>query len=242
MKKLFCILAHGMNLSPQRMGEFENIFKNWNAETYNLTFHGHYPGKVDEYNTATFDHWLGDFDQAFQYYQKNFQHLSVCVVGYSLGGLVAVSYLQKNEEFRKKMPKLILVAPAIAPRDYLIWIAQTTGYPDIPIPSLNIRNYNVHTWSSARVNNEVYRLIKTLNPPTESQALILLNPKDELISYKNTARFIENHKLKNWKVLKARPSRTWLKPIPQHLFIDEKTMGKKLWEELQREIYNFINP
>lgn len=238
--KFYSIVAHGMNLHPARMGEFEKMLQNWGGGTYNLVFRGHRPGEVDLYNTAQTEHWFSDLDRAFGYYKANYSDLPLFYLGYSLGGLVGVSYLQKNEEFKTAMKKMVLVAPALAPRDYLVWIARTTGYPNVPVPSLNIKNYNVHKWSSIRVNNEIYKLIKGLRPPKSSEALVLLNRKDELISYAGTAKFIQDRELQNWKIYDLKPARSWRQPMPQHLIVDEKTMGKKAWEDSQREIYSFL--
>ena len=75
-----------------------------------------------------------------------------------------------------------------------------------------------------------------LNIPT----LVLIDPKDELISYKKLHRLISRFRLQNWQlmVLKHKGKDRFSKY--HHQIIDEQTMGKENWEMATGKMAEFL--
>jgi hypothetical protein len=71
---------------------------------------------------------------------------------------------------------------------------------------------------------------------------VLIDPKDELISYKRLQKWIQKHHLINYKVVTLDPDLTGRSKRFHHLILDEATMGKKNWQLATAQWKAFLFP
>lgn len=241
--KFYMLLAHGLNLNPDKMKSFYPLIESLGGVADLVEFAGHTKGKLREYNQVSKDQWVHNIDDKFQNYLKNYRGVPLYFLGFSLGAVAGLSYLQQNLEFQNYLKKQIFLAPGIEPHSIYEKIYRSMGFPNILVPSLNRFEYKIHKINSLRVNNEIFKLIddvksknlELINIPT----LVFLNPRDELISLKKTIKFIKKSNLSNWKVSKLTPKRKLWPPMFHHLIVDEMSVGGE-WQKMQNEISEFI--
>ena len=229
------ILAHGLNQRPSSLDPLANTLRDLGYHTARLTLTGH-----DREDSSVFQpsKWSEDLISSYRQMKQRFKDLPVVVVGYSLGGLVATYSLDRNPEFRPD--KMVLIAPALSLRllpqlGYLLNIFPplSIGIPNLAPPHYRRFAYTPLFWY--RNTLDLYSDTRTLN---DSEALkrvpttIIANPRDELISFCGLGEWIDDAGLSgSWRLEKVEPDKVD-SSIPQHVIIDQSSLGAKGWERL----------
>ena len=75
------------------------------------------------------------------------------------------------------------------------------------------------------------------NTPT----LIMIDPKDELVSEKGLRAMIEKNQLSEWKIFKIQKQDPQLKSNYHHLIIDEASVGVDEWTIIKNNIREHLD-
>jgi alpha-beta hydrolase superfamily lysophospholipase len=229
------ILAHGLNQRPSSLDPLADTLRDLGYHTARLTFTGH-----DREDSSVFQpiKWSEDLISSYRQIKQRFKNMPVVIVGYSLGGLVATYSLDRNPEFRPD--KMVLIAPALSLRllpqlGYLLDIFPplSMAIPNLAPPRYRRFAYTPLFWY--RNTLDLYSSTRTLN---NSEALkrvpttIIANPRDELISFCGLGEWIADSGLSgSWRLEKVEPDKVD-RSIPQHVLIDQSSLGVKGWERL----------
>jgi hypothetical protein len=175
------------------------------------------------------------------------QHaLPLFFLGYSLGALVGQNLIccrGKNIEFNKQ----VLLAPAVAIKlPQLLKSGVSFLADNLRIPSYTPEDYRLSNSVPAKVYKMMFErergILDTrfvhLNLPT----LLIIDPKDELISYKKIKDYISKYKLTNYQCVVLESDLKLRNSKYHHLIINERTMGEKNWLEVVSRISEFLLP
>lgn len=211
---------------------------------HRLTLPGH-----NEPTTETFEPsvWTSHVERAYTSARKDYGTLPTYVVGYSLGGLLATN-LANSLPSSEKPAALILFAPALSLRT-LPALASALHLP----PALSWRTPNLAPRAYRRYPTtptfwyantlELHRDLQTLSDSSHVRdipTLVLLNPRDELVSSSGIESWIDENGLrKSWRVVSVYPD-SHASDVAEHLIIDEQSLGSSEWARVKNEIKIFL--
>lgn len=235
IKKTFFI--HGINLKPQKLSGLMNAVSPENSVLVSL--YGHSPGESTK--NITSDVWKRQLKDII--HKQADGDASLSLVGYSLGGILA-SYLVLTD---RSLPvkKLCLIAPAILPHFSTLYggLARAlTHFLHIPVPSLMNAEYSANRWVYPEFYSSLFELVtqfKDLAPNLREDLEVkaFFHPRDCLVNSKKSDEELKRH-FKNYEsnFSLLAPSR----PVMNHLLIDEKSLGEKIFVDLAKDIKSFL--
>ncbi|HVG15179.1 MAG TPA: hypothetical protein VM935_09465 [Chitinophagaceae bacterium] len=169
----------------------------------------------------------------------------VYFLGYSLGALLG-QYFLCLKPGTMNFDKQILIAPATAiklPR--LVKSSISLLGDNLKIKSFAPGAYRLDKWLPAKMYKKLMYWERSilsaryahLNIPT----LLIMDPKDELISYSTLVRRMKEFRLTNYQCIILDSNLRGRSTPYHHLVIDEATMGSKNWSDVRTAMRSFLN-
>jgi esterase/lipase len=239
------VVVHGLNLNPLKMLDLVTFFNQQGLTCLHIALKGHrFEGKTDP--RFSFEDWQKEVAEILVRLETYAPDLPRYLCAYSLG---AGSFLYHLEFVADQLTfdQMILIAPAVETK----WFLKLAAFmPKMPsswrIPSKSEDHYGADSKGTliAELEGTVamakalrnWAKWKTRAIPT----LCFVSPQDEVISYRNTVRLIEQTPLTYWQVKtfhrNPRPPFQWY-----HILIDQKSLGPKNWEYFCSESIAFLN-
>jgi esterase/lipase len=244
-KTAVTLVTHGLNLKPDAMLPLINWLREHGSDVYLVQLSGHHKGGMD-IKEVTSSVWQMEMLEGYRMAKKASLEgpVPLFFLGYSLGALLGQSMIALSGE-STPFDKQILLAPAFAirPRSYLVKLLFFLG-KHRNLPSYTPKGYRVNESLPLHIYDILFReerrvLTSGFNQ-TNIPALVIIDPRDELVSYQKLRKQVNRFGLTNYRLiildhsLKARNQRY------HHLIIDERTMGKRNWEMVIDEINRFL--
>jgi len=233
------IVAHGLNLRPTRMLPLAQVLRGAGIHPVCVALSGHVDGSKS-FADVSREAWLDEMLEAYAL-ARSIADQARCplyFLGYSLGALLGQDLLTERSDVR--WDRQVLLAPATHPRTHtrLVRVFQPFG-DAFAIPSLSYAGYAAQKSTAMAAYRALFesekKLMNTSVDPLRIPTRVYIDPRDEMVSTKKIQKWIEQNKLKEWKLdtLRAQGSL----PIQyRHLIIDETTLGKAAWSQLCRKI------
>jgi esterase/lipase len=239
------LVVHGLNVKPVAMEPLINWLNTMGSDVYLVKLSGHYQESVgiEEVTTSI---WQEEMVGGYEAAQKSalLQGLPLYFLGYSLGALLGQNMLSLDRE-GVPFDKQVLLAPATAirPRSYLVKLLFFLDKRKL-LPSFTPEGYRANKALPLRVYEILFteeerfkkRCSNHLNIPT----LVILDPKDELISYSKLVQQIKQYQLTNYQVLLLTDGNQNKKGGYHHLILDEETMGPSNWERATKAMSHHL--
>lgn len=245
--KGIAIVAHGLNTKPAKMDSLVHFLQEQGLRVIRISFSGHRGLSEDSsvMGNLRSDLWLKEAFLAYCFAKKEANGLPIYYFGYSLGGLIGEDLLNQNLKEKIELKKVVLFSPAIATRDVvsLIKLAAPLGR-GLKIPSHSPEAYQANSSTSIAAYLSLFHMkrdlkkseMKASNIPT----LILIDPKDELVSERKINKIKTKQNLDQWKIEEISNSGSTLEKSYHHLVIDEDAVGKDQWEKMKNSIEGFL--
>lgn len=233
-KAAITMVVHGLNVKPTAMEPLIHWLTSSGSAVYLIQLSGHIEKSatirdIDPYVWK--DEMLDGFNTAKAAAAEH--GLPLYFLGYSLGALLGQSMLAlvlKEKCFEKQ----ILISPAIAVRfrSSLLRLLFLMG-DQIALPSLAPQAYRVNDVLPLRVYQLLFaeekKVWKAMSSQLNIPTLVIIDPKDELISYRKLLRFIKKYELTNYQVLSLDSRLGDRRGGYHHLLLDQRTMGVNNW-------------
>lgn len=233
------LIVPGLNTRAKAMGSLAEAIAKSGYHALILSLRGISSGAVDDHKQVTATSWLKDLSVAYCYVRNNYPNIPVYYLGYSMGALLVTVFLDKAKSI--KNTKLIFIAPAMGLRckSYLLQPFTWLKYLNISVPSLAPNEYRARASTSFAAYDAFYNLHarsqEISNPSLKvTSALLFVDKRDELISPAKLNRWLRKNQLNSWHIKYISSSDK--SDLPYHLMIDEKSLGKKNWTTLLKEI------
>ena len=238
------LITHGLNLQPDRMQPLAEVLREWGAHVYLAALSGH-RGDLPEFQKVTRQRWLKDLEEAYFEAQARATQAEVPLIflGYSLGAGLGQDLV--NENSKVSFEKQILIAPSLGlrPQTHLVRAFSALG-DDFVVPSLSYGRYHAHSGVPVCAYRALFESVrktkasglKRSNIPT----LVLVDPKDELISIRSLENLVQQHNLNQWKIERLdspRPRRL----VYHHLSVDSACLGSNGWSKMTQTILDFLS-
>ncbi|MCO6476526.1 MAG: hypothetical protein J5I94_07885 [Phaeodactylibacter sp.] len=178
--------------------------------------------------------WGKAFEEAYDKALARSQEVGVPLyfLGFSLGALVA-QHAMSSSGGEVRFDKQVLLAPALALRSRSYLLKAAFFLPEHwLLPSKTPEAYRANRGTSIRAYKALFRQQKAvrkgrfrrLNIPT----LVIIDPRDELISLSKLKKYIARFGLDNYRILELDPKGA---AGYHHLIVDERSMGPTNWDK-----------
>lgn len=244
-KTAITLVAHGLNQKPEAMLPLIGCLTSAGSDVYLVRLSGHFIESI-VIEQVTASTWRTEMQRGYDKAKKEAMaaFLPLFFVGYSLGALLGQSMIIQNRN-KIVFDRQVLLAPATAirRRSYLLKFFFIFGLGR-RVPSFAPKQYRANNSLPLFFYNILFKEERKvldagfdgLNIPT----LIIIDPKDELISYKKLRSQLIWFNLTNYRILTIGKRENERKHRYRHLVIDEQTLGKKHWQLVTSEIVTFL--
>jgi len=247
--KAYALVVHGLNNKPCFMHPIIERLNAMGIYGLNLCLAGHSDVVKNEtdksmllkaFKKATRKVWQDQISNAIEVLNDLSQSRPRYLVGYSGGAVLTLELIQRHDiEF----DKLLLFAPAISFRN-AHRLLRYLPFNTLLIPSLLDEAYRSNRGTPVSAYKAIFatsqdchkHVIKAcLNIP----ALIIMDPKDEMLLINGIKQFIIGKHLDNWRLLpvdgKAGQGNY------HHLITSKDFVGETNWRTIWNEIEQFLN-
>jgi len=239
------LVVHGLNVKPSAMEPLVNWLSNQGSAIYLVPLSGHHEkGRSIKEVTATI--WEAEMLAGYEQAKKSavVNGLPLYFLGYSLGALLGQSMIVLNQQ-GGSFDKQVLLAPAMAirSRSYLLKFLFLFGKHRM-LPSFAPQTYRANNALPLALYqilfSEVKKVVQSeaqkLNIPT----LIVIDPKDELISYTKLVQYVKRFQLTRYQIITLNDNLKSRRTQYHHLILDEESMGTTNWQLATKAIQAFL--
>lgn len=240
------IVAHGMNLLPERMTEVAEILTNAGVDVLLAGLSGHC-GEPDGFTWVTEDELRTDALSIYEVAAARAERLRVPLhlVAYSISAAIFDAH-------RDQMPfaRRVFLAPSFTQKFWYRAVRLLTYLPDwFPLPSTMLPEYRAAHVGRVPGTRALMDVIATWKkqdqalprPSGGEPTLILIHPNDELVAAGPLAQLITDRRYTNWKFEPLSIAGA-TSPRPQyHRIIDRASVGDAEWERMRGVVLNFLS-
>ena len=239
------VVVHGLNNKPEIMDPLIEALNTRGLHARRVALAGH--GSAMGNHSGNLDQlWLQDISSAYHECAERYPDLPVFLLGYSLGALTAVRFLDENPGAFERM---VLYAPAIRLRwrTRLLRPLRPLARFRLSLPSLAPKEQRVRDWTPLAAYAAMFRLSDAVQKIDHRARIgatptrVLLSRRDELVSYRGLERWIEENELHRWQLFAADvPTQAKNK----HLLVVPSAVGTDAWKQVtdQLELFSASSP
>ena len=244
------LVIHGLNGRPDKM---EPIIAEMNAlgiDCLNLSLSGHgenysdlsntesADARLETFKSVTYPMWKTEAHQAYLHVEKRGKRYAAPLffIGFSMGGLLGVDLLASNPSV--KFDKMVLFAPAVKMHQRNSLLKILSPFPRLVIPSIAHKSYLANDGTPIAAYNALFEMYAHLeNNPNPNKinipTIVFIDEEDELISFTGLQNMVRDQNLDRWKIHPVKKDKTATKIRMHHLIIDEASVGKNMWREME---------
>ena len=226
------LLIGGLNNKPEIMSDLADELHALGYHTRMVRLTGH-ETDTDWPSVDYAEAWREDLSQATQDAKTRYPALPRVVVAYSLGATVALAEASNESDLFKAG---IFFAPAIGLKFHALLIRLTLPLRifSLNLPSIAPEKWRAHNSTAVLAYKGLFDLIEQI-VAERIQALplcFILDPKDELVSTLNTARWASSHSLEHVRLIENSTEQA----VRRHLLVDRAMRGEKSWSQIRQAL------
>ena len=243
------LVIHGLNGRPEKMESIIAKLTVAGIDCINLSLRGHgenfsklentdtAEARMQTFKSVSYPLWRSEIFQAYQQVKIQSDRYRTCVylVGFSMGGLLGVDLFTSNPFV--KFDKMILYAPALKMHNRNFLLKTISPFPGLVVPSFAPDAYLANEGTPMAAYNALFdavgHLEKNLDPKINVPTIIFIDKQDELISFSGLNTMIMEQELDRWKLHPVKKDPTATEREMHHLIIDEASVGKQTWKEIE---------
>lgn len=252
------VIIHGLNCKPRRMTGIADMLGAQGVECLNVSLLGHgddassasNPGEADRsrleaFKTVTRSVWLSEARDAYTIARARASGLGVplILVGFSLGAAIG-SDLEGEPGSQVCFDGMIFFAPAFSIHWYTRALRALSLFPRLTLRSFSPVQYAANGGTPIAAYNALFESVAALRRRRDRQlatpALIFIDPKDELVSYRGLRAICESPGAGRWKMVRVLKTLRENRRDYHHLIIDENSVGKELWSDVVHHVTQFL--
>ncbi len=245
--RAYVLVAHGLNLKPSKMRALAEAVCNEQTRFVCriVEMAGHEETGPSRMKQIRPEVWTLEFQQelALVANQAQSQGVPLRFLGYSLGALLGEWSIQHSAQ--PLIDRAVLIAPAITPHGYTRLVTWLPLFNGAMLGSRNHPEYRANEGTSLAAYRAMFSLVGDVqqgaSQPLDIPTLVFVNTKDELVSEKRLARWMERRGLRHWEIEAVLPLQPSISPSYQHLMIDEPSMGVAAWSRMAERIRQFLD-
>ncbi len=213
------VLVPGLNNAPLSLNALAELLLDHGHHVLEVVLAGH----AEDRRPVTLEQWVCDVVAAARFANAQFPGLGISIVGFSLGGTIAVQALDESEDL--SLRRLVLLAPAVGlrTRGYLLRPFLWLRFFGVTLPSLTPEAFR---YAPRTPLSSYHQLFRAVDATTELQNAARLNKiptwlaiheADEAVSPSRLRRWLKSQAL-DWPLTVVPTDRGG--PAPHHLIAD----------------------
>jgi len=202
------------------------------------------PARMEAFRTVTLARWMAELQAAYQRAQDRArsEQVPLYYVGFSMGGLLGPLMLVSEHSVRWE--KMVLLAPAIRLRARSYLVRALFWFPRLVIPSKSPARYRANRGTPVAAYHAMFQGIQAfdeqINPALDIPTMILMDPQDEFVSYRNLERMITRPDFRHWRMIPVAKDPQVREKMYHHLMIDKTSLGEAAFAELTQRMITFL--
>jgi alpha-beta hydrolase superfamily lysophospholipase len=243
------LVIHGLNGRPDKMESIIAAMTAAGIDCLNLSLRGHgenysrlsdtdsEEARMRAFKSASYRLWRTETYQAYLEVKKRSNRYGTCLffVGFSMGGLFGVDLFTSNTYIT--FDKMVLLAPALKMHNRNYLLKTMSPFPGLVVPSFGPRAYRANKGTPMAAYNALFEASghfeENLDPKINVPTVVFIDAQDELISFSGLQEMITNQKLDQWKIHPVKKDKTATEIEMHHIIIDEPSVGKHMWKEIE---------
>ena len=238
------IVVHGLNINPDAMNAWIDKLNSAGLHALRVTLAGHEQDPALKHSGSA-KAWLEDFGRAYASAKSKYPELPLYCLGFSLGGLLSVAYLDLHPETEFK--GIALLAPALEPtrKVFFLRLISWLRFFKLSLPGIGLRKYIRHDSASFSAYHGLIELSDRAQELEHGAALnrmpilVALSLKDELVSSPRTKGWMRRNHISDWRMIEISPEPR-VKKTFYHMLLDRDGLGLKEWERLSAAVLEFF--
>ena len=245
--KFVALVVHGLNNRPSKMADVRRALNTLGGNVLQVGLPGH-RGYLPDDGSNPYTAWTGHLRAALCLAQQQAKNKKIpfVFVGYSLSGALYLDILGQNTEPIFKADAQVLFAPALSLRwtSYLVKAFFLFG-EEYYLNSWSPETYRMMAGAKMKHYKGLFRTIDSLHHHVDPKihnipTLVIMDPKDELVSLRGIKKFVSKNKLTHWQINEVDNSESNLKDKLHHLVTSQEAVGPNMWSEIRRNFLNHI--
>ncbi|MFN8573308.1 MAG: alpha/beta hydrolase [Gemmatimonadaceae bacterium] len=231
-RRAVVVVAHGLNVRPDAMRELYEPLRSSGATIVRIALRGHAGADDrDVWGTLTADDWYRDWQEAVRTARALAIDVPLTFLGFSLGCIVHLAALATRDRGVLPFTRQVLIAPPIEVHRVVRLVQAFRIFGGrFRLPSFTPKAIRAQQGTTVAAYEALFAVQRQLIGVSDTTCLriptlLVLDPRDELVSYGRVLRWAAHHRLTpTWDVLTLRAG----KPAPaglHHDMIDERSLG-----------------
>lgn len=250
------VVIHGLNFRPDKMGPIIRTLNASGIAVLNLSLRGHGDNftrephlglpeaRLDAFKTASSSVWTEEGRRAYGYARKkcNEEKIPLFFVGFSLGALLGSDLLASEPDVH--FDRMVLFAPAFNCA-ICNGLKILTPFPRLVIPSFSTKTYRANqrgTPMAAYIAlfDTIDHLRQNITPKLNVPTIIFIDKQDEFVSVRGLKQVIDAGALDKWQFHFLQKAKSGAPEKLHHLIIDERCLGKNMWDDVQKQMIRHL--
>ena len=235
--------GHGLNNNPRSMFDLVHYFNQLGYDVLNVALYGH-RGSLREMKAANYSIFHKHARLHLHELIERAQGDPIIFLGYSTGAVLQGNLLYEFPELVEQQLKIIWIAPAVQLR-WLSRFLTAIVSGQLIAPTLNVRSYmanygtSLNAYSALDYGRKKFNQHFIDNPDLMPPTLIVMNPKDEFISWRLSQELFSSHSQIQFAPISKQGST--LGGHIHHLVIDRASLGEAGWQRLTHLVQEFLD-
>ena len=238
------LLLHGLNQDPRSLDPLCRLLSHKGFLVYRPVLEGHAYKTTKDFPAAI---WSTNAVRSARIVHEQYPNLPFHIVGYSLGGLLAVTTASTLSS-QERPVSMVLLAPALSLRA-LPALAGWLGLAPrstVEVPNLAPQAYRRFATTPLFWYANILELYEHRDETIDFNALrpiptlVVLNSRDELISSRGVQEWMSEHNLSpQWRAYDVQPHPS-SRVFAEHLIVDERSVGPEQWKNMFQTMVEFL--
>lgn len=248
------LVVHGLNLNPDRMANIIGVLNASGIGALRVSLQGHgdnftpvngmddATARMQAFKSVSYRIWAQELLQAYRRAHRlsTRNDVPLFLVAHSYGALLALELMLSEPEVR--FDRMVLFAPALSMHGRNHIIRLFNFLPQWVWPSFSPEFYLANRGTPQAAYQAVFetlaRFEKEIGPKINIPTLVLIDPKDELISYQGLRELAKNQKLDQWRFHYITKDKATATTRIHHLLITPAAVGRSTWKEMIGRMQN----
>ncbi|GAA4822287.1 alpha/beta hydrolase [Algivirga pacifica] len=247
--KAIIVLVHGLNNRPANMEPLGRQFLMSQCHVVMVSLKGHEEGSnFEQTKDVQVEDWLSDLTEGLETAKqlRGKSNLPIHFVGFSLGALTYLCMQSLLPQGITYVDRVVLMAPAAFTYIQSGMFRPLASLPmQMPIPSFAPSHLKVHDVLPLQFYKNLFRMQEIIREKQFRRCnlpcLLIMNPKDELISLRQLQMDMKKYRLSEWEVHKVSVEEKIGRRKWQHLIALRESLGGKEYYGMIDKMQIFLN-
>lgn len=246
--KAIAVIIHGLNGKPSAMDTIAKFLADAGVESLRVGLSGH-QNNLDVLKFVSEASWQNEVIDAYCLAKQRANALGVPIYffGHSMGALLNLNAMAKHPKL-VSYDKMVFFAPAISLRwyCYFVKLAFLLGNERVfHFSRFNPDGYRANQGIAIAAYRALIESLSSLRMAGFSNlnipSLVIIDPRDELVSPWGIRTLMKKEELTRWKILEIDNRRSTMRHPLHHLTIDQKSAGSNQWKQIEETILDYLD-